>query len=138
MLRKILTTSPLSIHLGLLLFRLGVGVLMLTHGIPKLLNFSERMHTFRDPLGVGSALSLGLATFAEVGCSVLLTLGLFTRPALVPLIVTMGVVVFLVQLGQPFGKMELPLFYLIAFVVLFITGPGRYSVDGVLWNKARP
>lgn len=124
--------------MGLLLFRCGVGALMLTHGIPKLLNFSERMHTFRDPLRVGSTLSLGLATFAEVGCSLLLILGLFTRPALVTLIVTMGVVVFLVQMGQPFSKMELPLYFLIAFVVLFFTGLGRYSVDGVLWKKAHP
>lgn len=46
---------------GLLLFRLIIGGLMLTHGIPKLLTFfgSEEI-VFADPIGLGRLLPLHL------------------------------------------------------------------------------
>jgi len=37
--------------------------------------------------------------------------------------------------GDPFAKKELGLFYMINFVVLFFTGPGKYSLDKKLSRK---
>ena len=59
-----------AISLFLLALRILFGVLLLSHGIQKWTNFSAMSGSFPDPLGVGSTLSLGLAIFGEVFCSV--------------------------------------------------------------------
>jgi putative oxidoreductase len=131
--KKILFSSKaISMDAGLLILRLAVGGLMLTHGWPKLAGFTERMDRFADPLGIGSTSSLGLAVFAEVFCSVLLMLGLLTRLSLIPLIITMGVAVFVIHANDPFSKQELGLLYLLPYLTLFFTGPGKYSVDKMM------
>ncbi len=121
--------KPLSTDIALLIIRVASGAMMLTHGIPKLLNFSQRMHSFGDPYHIGSPASLALAVFAEVICSVLLIVGYFSRFSTIPLIITMATVIFLVHWGDPFGKKELPLLYLASFLTIFFAGPGKYSID---------
>jgi putative oxidoreductase len=60
---------------GLLLLRVGIGCLMLVHGVAKLQGFSQLSESFADPIGLGSKFSLILAIGAEVGCSLLLIVG---------------------------------------------------------------
>ncbi len=131
-----LADNPQKLDLAFLLLRLQVGILMLTHGIPKLLSYSEKMDSFADPFGLGSPVSLALAIFAEVFCSILLILGFKIRLALIPLIVTMLVAVFIASWDKPFGRKELGLMYLLPYFVLMLTGPGKYSLDGILDKKA--
>lgn len=121
--------KSISIDLGLLLIRVAAGGLMLFHGVPKLFNFSNRWHTFSDPLGISSELSFILCVFAEFFCAVFLIAGAFTRIALIPLIINMIVIIFVVHGADPLGKKELALFYLISYSALFLTGPGKYSLD---------
>lgn len=119
--------------LSLLLLRVAFASLMfLNHGWPKVLNFEKAFSSFPDPLGIGSELSYSLAVFSEVFCPVLLILGLFSRFASIPLIVTMIVAVFIVHGSDPFAKQELGLMYLIPFLILLISGPGKYSLDSRL------
>lgn len=115
--------------LALLILRLQVGLLMLTHGYPKLTNFSDRMNQFADPFGLGPTVSLALVVFAEFFCSILLIIGWKVRLAVIPLMITMLVVIFYANWDDPFGRKELPLMYLLTYLVLFITGAGKYSVD---------
>ncbi len=123
---------------GLLLMRLGFGGLMLLfHGAPKLLGFSENVLIFPDPLGVGSQFSLILAIFAEVFCAAAVVLGLLFRFALVPLIVTMGVAFILVHGADPFVKKELSAVYLTAFTSMLFLGPGTLSLDSVFRSRRR-
>lgn len=127
-----LLSAPESCYpdVGLLLMRVAFGALMLFgHGLGKLMQYSEKSAVFPDPLGVGSPLSLALAIFAEVVCSLAVVLGLFTRAALVPLMVTMLVAVFIIHADDPWQKKEFALLYLIPYFVLFLTGPGKYSLD---------
>lgn len=122
--------------LGLLLLRLTMaGFMLFAHGLPKVLAFTEKSATFRDPLGLGSEVSLALAVFAELVCSALVFAGFYTRYALVPLIVTMAVAGFIVHAPDPFAKQELALMYAAVFVTLMLTGPGRFSVDGLRKGK---
>jgi putative oxidoreductase len=117
--------------LGLLFLRIGFGGMMLgAHGLPKLMNFNEASSTFPDPIGLGSSISLGLAIFAEFLASLAIILGVKTRLAAIPFGVTMAIAAFVVHAADPFAKMEKALLYLIAAIVIFLTGPGRYSVDG--------
>lgn len=116
--------------IALLILRLGVGGLMLTHGIPKLMRlFGSDPIQFGDPIGIGVEASLTLAVFSEVICSVLIIIGLGTRLASIPLIITMAVAFFIVHAADPFQNKELALFFLIVYVVLALTGSGKYSLD---------
>lgn len=117
----------------LLLFaRIIFGFLFLTHGIAKIFFYSETPDSFPDPLGFGNALSLWLVLFAEVVCSVGFMLGVLFRLCLMPMIFTMCIAFFVIHAGDPLTAREPSLMYLTLFVLLFITGPGKYSIDGVV------
>ncbi|MCC8358645.1 DoxX family protein [Salinimicrobium sediminilitoris] len=119
-----------KIDLGLLFLRLGAAGLMLTHGYPKLLNlFGSEEIVFADPAGLGMATTLALAVFAEFICSILVILGLGTRLAVIPLIITMFTAAFVIHAADPFQRKELALIYLLNFTVLLITGAGKHSLD---------
>lgn len=117
--------------IALLLLRLTFGGAMFYgHGLGKLMRlFSEGPIEFGDPIGLGPVTSLALTAFAEGICSILVALGLFTRWATVPLIIAMFVAAFVVHWGDPFGRMEKALMYLVMFISLLLTGPGWYSLD---------
>ena len=124
------------LDLGLLILRVGFSVsLVVLHGYGKVGRFLEGSAKFPDPLGIGSSLSLGLAGFAEFLCALAIILGFITRLATIPIIVTMGVAFFIVHGGDPFADRELAFLYLIGFVCLFFTGPGRISVDEALSRR---
>lgn len=130
--------NPLYLNIILLITRLAAGSFMLTHGIPKLMKFfSTGDITFSDPLGVGTIPSLMMAIFAEVFCSIFVILGLGTRIAVIPLMITMLVAVILVHANDPFGKKELGLMYLTVYTFLLVEGSGKYSLDEWLLNRQR-
>lgn len=123
---------------ALFLLRVTSGAFMLfAHGLPKLNRlFSSGEITFPDPLGIGTIPSLALAVFSELFCSILLMLGLFTRVSLIPLIITMFVAAFIHHAGDPFLQIEKALLFLLIFVVLFLTGPGKFALGRVVKVKA--
>ncbi|MBK7268960.1 MAG: DoxX family protein [Flavobacteriales bacterium] len=128
----VLNSEPIQEDLGLLSLRLTAGGFMLwQHGWPKLMGFADRMDKFADPFGIGPTASLALIVFAEVFCAALVVLGLWTRAALIPLIIGMAVIVFMLKSGDPFGEKEMPAVYLAMYVVLLFTGSGRYSIDRI-------
>jgi putative oxidoreductase len=118
-----------SPDIGLLLLRVWLGFSMFwLHGWGKLTNIFSGKFGFLDPLGIGQTPSLLLAVGAEVGCSVLLVLGLCTRWAAFALAFTMGVAFFVVN-GASLAKGELAWLYFGGYVVLFCAGAGRLSMD---------
>ena len=126
-----------AFSLFLLALRILFGVLLLSHGIQKWTNFSAMSGSFPDPLGVGSTLSLGLAIFGEVFCSVGFIFGVFYRLAMIPMVFTMCVAFFAVHGGDPFAARELALVYLVVFVLMYAAGPGRYAVDTLIAQRIR-
>jgi putative oxidoreductase len=126
-------TSESAFSFAMLILRLGTGSLMLmNHGLDKLIHFSEKAGRFADPFGIGSTASLSLAIFAEFFCAVFIILGLFTRLACIPLITNMSVALFVAHQGDFFGKGELAGLFLVCFLTLLFTGPGRVSLDRFL------
>lgn len=119
-----------------LILRLTLGLLMLSHGIPKLMKLINGTIEFGDPIGIGIPASLALTVFAEFLCSFLIVVGLWTRLALIPLIITMVVAVFIVHINDDLGTMELGLMYLLSYCALFLLGSGKYSIDAILKKKA--
>lgn len=124
-----------SADTGLLILRLGFGLLMMVHGWSKLIGFQEKAADFYDFLGFGGEISLGLTVFAEFFCSLLLVVGLGTQLVLIPLTILAVVIVFDVKGGDSLGDKELPLLYLVGYVALLLTGPGRYSFDYFIRRK---
>ncbi len=131
MIKFIERTFPLAnVNFALLVLRMGVSLMMLTHGYPKLLRlFSEEPITFTAILGLSATVSLALAVFAEFLCSLLIFFGVGTRLASIPLIVTMLVAAFYAHADDPFSRKEKALLFLLIYVVLLFTGGGKYSID---------
>jgi putative oxidoreductase len=122
---------------ALLLLRLTFGLMMALHGWQKLRNFSQMSQVFSDPFGLGPAPSLALAIFAELICSMLLVVGFLTPLALAPLLVTMLVAIFYAHAADPWQKKELAAAYLAVYATLICSGPGRYSLDHLLFGPKR-
>lgn len=138
--------EALSRDFGLFILRVCFGLMMLIgHGWGKFQRLtSGEPIRFSDPLNIGPELSLFLATFAEVGCAALIIIGLATRFAAVPLLITMLVAAFIQHAGDPFFRMpdvrgfkELSLLFGSAFAALIFTGPGAFSIDRLIGKRVK-
>ena len=117
-----------GVSLLLLVVRVFFGVLFFTHGLEKMMNFQQLSDSYPSVLGFGSYMTLMVTIFCEFCCSLFLISGLLTRIMTLPMIVAMGVAFFDVHDAMiPEG--ELALIYMTVFIILFLTGPGRYSMD---------
>ncbi len=117
------------ISIILLIVRIVFGLLLMNHGIEKWANYQELSAVFPDPLGIGRATSLALAIFGELICSMAFVIGFLYRLAMIPMIFTMCVAFFIVHGNDPFAVKELAFVYLIVFVLMYIVGAGKFSVD---------
>lgn len=125
--------TAITTDIALLVARIGIAALMLTHGIPKLMTLvSGATVQFPSLMGLSPELSQGLAVFSEVFCSLLILVGFATRVATIPLIITMLVAVGYIHAADPFARQEPGLQYLLVYIVLLFAGSGRYSIDYLL------
>lgn len=113
-----------------LVLRLGFGgLLALTHGHDKFHEIINGATDFPDLLHIGSYPTFIGAVATEFFCSILLVLGLFTRPAALALIFSMTVIAFIAHAADPLADKEHALLYWFCYVGIFLLGAGRYSVD---------
>ena len=123
-----------GVSLLILALRLFFGILFFTHGLDKLANFNELLPNFPNVLGFGSYMSLRASIFCEFCCSLFLIAGLLVRLTVIPMMIAMAVAFFDVHDGM-FPEGELALIYLIMFIILYITGPGKFSIDYLIDKK---
>ncbi len=136
MLKKIiqLKSLPPNSDSGLLILRLTtITPLFLKHGIEKIFTFSQMAAHFPDPLHIGPVPSLVFAMVSDSICTLLMILGLATRWAAAIVFVNVFVAWALVHHFEFFGHAadhgELIVLYLGVTLTLFLSGPGRYSLD---------
>lgn len=119
--------------LSALIARVSVGVVFFLSGWGKLNNLPNVVQFFKT---LGIPLPEFHAPFVatvELICGILLTLGLFTRPACIPLIITMIVALFTAKyadidsIRQLFGMAEY--LYIVILFGLIASGPGIFSLD---------
>jgi putative oxidoreductase len=123
-------------QIGLFLLRVvPAGVLMTFHGWDKFRHYSSMANSFPDPLDISPHISLALAIFAELFCSALVLLGIWTRLTVVPILITLAVAFFIVHGDDPMAKKELALMYLIPFVAVFFLGSGNWTIGRVFGRK---
>src|SRR5688572_23016445 len=102
-----------TINLALLVARVGIAALMLTHGLPKMaMLFSGDPIQFPPVMGMSAEASLALTVFAEVFCSILILVGAGTRLAAIPSLLTMLVAAFVIHAADPFAKKEMAVLFL--------------------------
>lgn len=124
---------------GILVLRIGIGVMFMLHGLPKLMGGPAGWEGLAQhglpflPSGIIS-IAFGLAAgIAETLGGLLLVLGYYQRIACLALASTMAVA-FATKLGDAtsFGDFAKtagwPLELLIVFIALFLMGAGRFRV----------
>ncbi len=116
-------------NLALAILRIGTSALLLTHGIPKIERLFADDVKFADPFGLGPTVSLLLVVIAEVVAPIFIIIGYRTKLATIPPMITMIVALLTVHFNDPIGTKEKALLYLLAFLVVFLAGPGKYSID---------
>lgn len=122
---------------ALAVLRLIVGFLYLQHGTAKILHVPRV--TMFDGLRLGSL--DGVAGLLEIAGSVLILLGLFTRPVAFVLSGEMAVAYFIAHAPQGHFLMpalnqgELAVLYCFIFLFLSVAGPGAWSIDARLASK---
>lgn len=126
---------PRNYGCALLIMRMILGGLFLWHGMTKVVMYGGNIASFPDPIGLGSHLSFYLAVFAEVICSAAVIFGAFYRLALVPMIITMAVALFVVHHGDTFASKELALIFMTMFALMFCMGAGEYALDNIIAKR---
>src|SRR5690554_1592562 len=94
-LKKVFLSTKMSKSAGhwvSLILRFTFGTIMIPHGWSKIQKFDQISPEFISFMGLSPSISLSLVIFAELACSILLIIGLFTRLATIPLIITAFVI----------------------------------------------
>lgn len=123
------------VNTGLLVLRIGIGIIFIIHGLPKLMGGLDtwtQLGSTMSMLGISFAPAFWgfMAAAAEAIGGAFIILGLLHRPVALMLLFTMIVAVFMhVASGDPFGVYSNALKGLVVFMALVITGPGKYSLD---------
>lgn len=120
--------------LGLLLLRLGIGIVFIFHGYPKLFNPEMWPNLGRAMANLGITFGYSfwgfMAAFSEFGGAILLILGFFFRPACFLLFFTMFVAAIMhLSAGHGFSVASHAIELTIIFFSLIFIGPGKFSID---------
>ncbi len=129
-----------QLHSGLLLLRVFTG-LVLAYGAQDNVFSAEHLLEFRDFLAKhgfpAPLLSAYISAYAQFVGGLLLAAGWFTRPAAAVMVVNFIVALVMVHRSLPFGLNIAPMAMCANSLVLVITGPGAFSLDGWLGRRRR-
>ena len=122
-------------EIGKLMLRISVGVLILFHGMNKIIYGLGGVKHLLSEAGLPQFLAYSVY-IGEVIVPIFLILGLYARVASLLLAFNMAVAILLAHGGSMFALskhgglvIELPLFYLIASLIIYTLGSGRYAVN---------
>ena len=127
-------------HTGLGIIRILVGALMTYHGL-EVFNedimdgYVTRLSNLHFPAPVIMAY---VGKGSEFIGGVFLTLGLLTRLAIIPLIATMAIICFGMGSGKFWYEDQHPFLFILLCLVFFFCGPGRYSLDKIIFKNKEP
>lgn len=120
----------MNINIALLILRVSFSaMLLLLHGVPKVKNLMSDNIQFVNIFGMGEAISLILATLAEVVLPILIIIGYKTRIAAIPIVLVMIVAAFVYHANDPISVKEKSLIFLFGFLTIAIAGAGKFSID---------
>jgi putative oxidoreductase len=127
---------------GKLVLRAALAILLLFHGVSKLIGGVGFITGMLTKAGLPPAVAY-LVYIGEVVAPLLILFGVWTRAAALVVVINMMVAFLLVHTGQFFTMsqtggwaLELEGFYLASALAVALLGAGRYSVGGITgkWN----
>ncbi len=128
--------------LASLILRVGLGFFMaFGHGLGKLQMLISGEIQFAALFGLNPTINLTLAVLAEFFAALLVMVGLKTRLASIPVIMTMAVAAFIVHFSDPLfaasggGSKEFAAIYLIGYLGILFLGSGKYSLDALIGKR---
>lgn len=129
------------LHVGILVLRIGIGISMMAHGLPKIMGGVEAwtgLGQSMSAVGINFAPAFWgfLAAFTEAIGGLLFAIGLAHRPISIMLVGMMGMAIIShISWGDGFMGYSHALELMIMFIASVITGPGKYSLDKKLFPK---
>jgi putative oxidoreductase len=124
------------VDLGLLLLRLFFALpLTIRHGWPTLFNWWKGEISYPDPIGLGENLTMLLMGSIEAFCATFVVLGIFTRISAFFVASGFTVAVLVVHGADSFAVKELAYMYMAGFWSVFFLGPGRFSLDFLIFGR---
>lgn len=130
-------------QIGFLILRLGLGIMFVIHGLPKIMGGPDKWAELGGVMGlVGIKFAPAfwgfMAAFAEFGGGLLLILGFLFRPACVLLAFTMFMAATMhLTKGDGFNVASHAIEACITFLGLFFIGPGNYALDSLINRKGK-
>lgn len=137
----ILKSSGKYVNFGLLILRIGLGIMFIMHGLPKIQGGAElwtKLGSAMQYIGVHSFFTFWglLAAVIEVGGGVLLFAGLLFKPTVIMLMIVMAVAANMhISLNEGIQGASHAIELSIVLLSLLITGPGKYSIDNSLFSE---
>jgi putative oxidoreductase len=128
-------------NMARLFMRLFTGVMFMQFGIRQIAQFNELALSFPSVFGMGAEVSLLVMILIEIICSTLIILGLFTRFAIIPPMVSMVIAEcvliqeLMAQTNVTFQSSQiifLPIMFLGIFLFMMLAGPGKISLDYII------
>ncbi|MGF6574852.1 putative oxidoreductase [Paraburkholderia sp. GAS333] len=117
------------VDVGLLYLRVSACLLVLVvHGLPKVMHYAEQAAVIEDPFHLGRSVSMVFAIFAEVVCPPFVILGIATRLTVLPILIVTLIALTFVHRDWTLAEGQFAWMLLILFGTLAITGSGQISV----------
>ncbi len=131
------STTPFYRESILAILRITIGLLLIYHGYEVFDATTMKGYLewddFKSPLG---AFLVYAGKGAEFVAGVLLTLGFLTRLGALICIGTLAYITFFVGHGKFWYEDQHPFMFVLFGVLFFFMGPGKWSLDGLLFpNK---
>jgi len=135
--KKFFSVSPLWAQQGLAIIRIVVGLFMVYHGWEVFDEKKMKGYLDWDSFkGFSSpAVMVYMGKIAELAGGILFCFGIFTRLAAVIIAFTMLYVCFFVGHGRIWYEDQYPFLFVLLAMVFFFTGPGKWSIDQILFRK---
>jgi putative oxidoreductase len=119
--------------IGLLYLRIGAGlVVLIIHGLPKVLHYANEARAIEDPFHFGKTLTIGFAIFAEVVCPVFVIAGFGARLAALPVMVVTVIALARVHPEWSLQQAQFAWMLLVLFGTIVIAGSGQYTLAAML------
>jgi putative oxidoreductase len=132
LIRRLTNTYPEAtvFHVTVLIFRFAISLeIMLAHGLKKLGVGVATAEHVPNPLHLPEMLNEGFAIAGNLVFPVFVTLGLFTRLAILPILAITLTGYFVVHWHDSILEKDTPFMYSIAYLFILFIGPGKYSID---------
>ncbi|MEA3374541.1 MAG: DoxX family protein [Campylobacterota bacterium] len=121
--------------IGKLLLRVSVGLLVLFHGVGKIIHGVSGIKSMLSSAGMPEFFAYGVF-IGEIIAPLMLVMGYYSRIAAAILAFNMFTAIYLAHASSIFSLnkfgaplIELPLLYMVLSIAIFLFGPGKYSIN---------